>query len=321
MQIRQLLALTVVLMACSCSSPENQLTRRVKEYSKQPSIQVISSGFDENCTPFILLTDGASILVDSLYEHATPKRVLSLSTSVNKVVHSLCFKNGEDLAIRRKISQPKPLRDIVAVPASDYFSRVTIAPIPDKQAVIIAEKDGVCFYYSLEKKNELYLLYGVDVQDAKEKGILRGILVGDLNENELWYPLWQRKELSDYLNNREHLFFVPVSFDSNMSLIDMSDSLLYHANEYPLNTLSDRNSMIAQVLEGDLIADRINRNPISLPSATSANTASNGATQSQSVKEDIDDVLEFLSIAGQFGIFTEEINEISTALRIIDLFL
>lgn len=321
MQNKQLLPLTILLIACSCSSPENQLTRRVEEYSKQPSIEVISSGFDENSTPFILLTDGASILVDSLYEHATPKRVLSLSTSVNKVVHSLYFKNGEELAIRRKRSLPKPLRDIVAIPASDYFSRVTIAPIPGKQAFIISEKDGICFYYSLEKQSELFLLYGADILEAKDNGILSSVLVGNLNENELWYPLWQRADLSDYLNNRDHLFFVPVRFDSNMSLIEMSERLLYHVNEYPLSTLIDRNSAIAQVLEGDLRADRIRRTPTPMTTTTSANTVSNGASQSQSVKEDIDDVLEFLSIAGQFGIFTEEIDEISTALRIIDLFL
>lgn len=317
-----ILLLTLLLISSCSISPEKQLARRVREYQQKPSVSVLSSGFDKEGTPYILLTDGTSILIDSLQlsSHAVP--VLGLNTIVSKVTHKLYFKDGETLAIRRKKSQARPLREIVGIPASDYFSRVRIAPVPNRQAFVIAENDGVCLYYSLDHKDDIYVLYGVNLDEVKTTAEIGSVLVGDLNENEYWYPRWKRDELFDFLTNREHLFFVPVNFDSNMSLIGMSESLLYHGKNYPLSTLKESSGKIAQILEGDLRADRIRRRPTPMPISTSTTAATdNGASQSQSVKEDIDDVLEFLSIAGQFGVFTEEIDEISTALRIIDLFL
>lgn len=323
--IQHLLFFALIIIV-SCSSPEQQLARRVKEYNQQPSTVVISSGFDNDGNPFILLTDGGAILIDSLKTPAAPVRILGLNTTVKKIAYNLYFKKGETLAIRRKKSQPKLLKELIDVPVSDYFSRVRIVGVPDKQAFVIAENDGVCFYYSLDRKDEIYVMYGVDLDEVKSSATIGSVLVGNLNENEFWYPHWEQDGLYDFLNNRDHLFFVPVTFDSNMMLIGMSNNLIYHAKEYPLSTLNESGGKIAQVLEGDLRADQLRRKPTPLPITAQANnkprTASSSSTQSQTTfKEDVGDVLEFLSLAGEFGIFTEEINEISTALRILDLFL
>jgi len=279
----------------------------------------MSSGLDINNVPFILLTDGKVVYVDSLNKGGKMP-ILSANSPISLITHSITFRDNGQLAIKQKKTLPKAMKDIAGIPSSDYFLHFSYIPIPSRQGVILKDRDDMYYYYSLSNPTLIYGLYNIDEVLAQEQGIIKTPLIGNLNKYDYLKEHWNDYSLGDIFQEYDHLFFVMTSFDNQMSLISFAKDLNYHNNYYPITELRILNGSLVENIRADLLAIKMQRQrpPIEIPEYTEQR---NNTIARKASPNEFEEVLTVLNTLGEFGLFTEEINEINTVLRIIDLFL
>lgn len=309
----------VLVILSSCAGVERKISKQVGKYEKQ-GYNVLSSGVDQNEVPFIILTDGEKLYVDSLNTKGM-NPLVSADSPVSLITHCLGFGNRGELVIKQKQSLPKPFKEIAGIPSSDFFNRFDCLAIPSTQGVVFKDHEDMYYYYTLSTPDQVYGFYDIDETTLLAQSLFKTPLIGNLNVYDYWNDYWDYHSLKEVFQEQDHLFFIMTSFDSHVSLVSFANELNYHKRFYPISELRITESDLVRNVEADLRVAIVERAKPPVVYQETQDNRKNARGQKKQSANEIDEVMTVLNALGEFGLFTEEINEINQVMRIIDLFL